>query len=129
MTAWTSAELDKIENAEELTLASLRSDGTLRRPVLVWVVRVDGHIYVRAYKGRASPWFRGAQTRHQGRIQAGGVEKDVTFVEESDPEVNRRVDAAYLAKYARYPQYVAPMVEPAAKSATLELIPLAAGFK
>ena len=123
MTAWTSAELDKIENAEELTLASLRSDGTLRRPVIVWVVRVDGHIYVRAYKGRTSPWFRSIQTRHQGRIQAGGVEKDVAFVEESDPEVNRQVDAAYLAKYARYPQYVAPMVEPAAKSATLKLIP------
>ncbi len=52
------------------------------------------------------------------------MEKDVTFVEESDPEVNRRVDAAYLAKYTRYPQYVAPMVEPAAKSATLKLIPL-----
>ena len=123
MSAWTSAELDKIGKAEELTLSSLRRDGTLRKPVIMWVVRVDGHIYVRAYKGRTSPWFRGAQTRHQGRIQAGGVEKDVAFVEESDPEVNRRVDAAYLAKYARYPQYVAPMVEPAAKSATLELIP------
>ena len=123
MSAWTSAELDKIGKAEELTLSSLRRDGTLRKPVIMWVVRVDGYIYVRAYKGRTSPWFRGAQTRHQGRIHAGGVEKDVAFVEESDPEVNRRVDAAYLAKYARYPQYVAPMVEPAAKSATLELIP------
>ena len=124
MTAWTSAELDQIENAEELTLASLRRDGALRRPVIMWVVCVDGCIYVRAYKGRTSPWFRGAQTQHQGRIRAGGVEKDVAFVEESDSEVNRRVDAAYLAKYARYPQYVAPMVEPAAKSATLKLVPM-----
>lgn len=123
MSAWTSAELDKIDKAEELTLSSLRRDGTLRKPVIMWMVRVDGHVYVRAYKGRTSPWFRGAQTRHQGRIRAGGVEKDVAFMEESDPEVNRRVDTAYLAKYARYPQYVAPMVEPAAKSATLELIP------
>ena len=123
MSAWTSAELDKIGKAEELTLSSLRRDGTLRKPVIMWVVRVDGHIYVRAYKGRTSPWFCGAQTRHQGSIQAGSVEKGVVFVEESNPEVNRRVDAAYLAKYARYPQYVAPMVEPAAKSATLELIP------
>ncbi len=129
MSAWTSPELDKIDKAEELTLSSLRRDGTLRKPVIMWVVRVDGHIYVRAYKGRTSPWFRGAQTRHQGRIRAGGMEKDVAFMEESDPEVNRRVDAAYLAKYAHSPQYVAPMVEPAAKSATLELIPLAAGFK
>lgn len=129
MTEWTSAELDQIENAEELTLASLRSDGTLRSPVIMWVVCVDGRVYVRAHKGRTSPWFRGAQTRHQGRIRAGGVERDVACLEESDPEVNRRVDAAYLTKYARYPQYVAPMVEPAAKSATLELIPLATGFK
>jgi len=123
MSAWTSAELDKIDKAEELPLSSLRRDGTLRKPVIMWMVRVDGHVYVRAYKGRTSPWFRGAQTRHQGRIRAGGVEKDVAFMEESDPKVNRRVDTAYLAKYARYPQYVAPMVEPAAKSATLELIP------
>jgi len=123
MNMWMSAELDKMDKAEELTLSSLRRDGTLRKPVIIWVVRVDGHIYVRAYKGRTSPWFRGAQTKHQGHIRAGGVEKDVTFVEESDPEVNRRVDAAYLAKYGRYPQYVAPMVESAAKSATLELVP------
>ena len=124
MNRWMSAELDKMDKAEELTLSSLRRDGTLRKPVIMWVVRVDGHIYVRAYKGRTSPWFRGAQTKHQGHIRAGGVEKDVNFVEEADPEVNRRVDAAYLAKYGRYPQYVAPMVEPAAKSATLELVPM-----
>jgi len=123
MSAWTSAELDKIDKTEELTLSSLRQDGTLRNPVIMWVVCVDEHVYVRAYKGRTSPWFRGAQTRLQGNIRAGGVERDVIFVEESDPEVNRRVDAAYLAKYARYPQYVAPMVEPAEKSATLKLVP------
>jgi len=123
MSAWTSEELDKIGKAEELTLSSLRRDGTLRKPVIMWVVRVDGHVYVRAYKGRTSPWFRGAQTRHQGHIRADGVEKDVAFVEESNPVVNQQVDAAYLTKYAHYPQYVAPMVEPAAKSATLELVP------
>lgn len=123
MSAWTSAELDKIDKTEELALSSLRQDGTLRNPVIMWVVRVGEHVYVRAYKGRTSPWFRDAQTKHQGYIRASGVEKDVAFVEESDPEVNQRVDAAYLAKYARYPQYVAPMVEPTAKSATLKLVP------
>ena len=33
MTAWTSDELNKIGKAEELRIASLRSDGTLRKPV------------------------------------------------------------------------------------------------
>jgi hypothetical protein len=39
MTAWTSDELGKIAAAEELEIASVRRDGTLRNPVTIWVVR------------------------------------------------------------------------------------------
>ena len=39
MSAWSSAELDRIAAAEELELASARRDGTLRNPVTMWVVR------------------------------------------------------------------------------------------
>jgi hypothetical protein len=39
MTTGTSDELDKIGNAEELRLATECSDGTLRSPVTIWVVR------------------------------------------------------------------------------------------
>jgi hypothetical protein len=39
MTTWTSDELDKIGRVEELRIAPLRRDGTLRNPVTVWVVR------------------------------------------------------------------------------------------
>jgi len=123
MTIWTSDELDKIGNAEELQLQSLRPDGTLRNPVTIWVVRVGDEIYVRAVYGRKSPWFRGVLTRHAGRIRAGGIEKDVSFVEENDPAINDQIDAAYLSKYRRYPQYVAPMVTPLVKAATLKLVP------
>ncbi len=45
---WTSEELNKIGAADELALASLRHDGTLRSPVIVWVVRVDEDILVTA---------------------------------------------------------------------------------
>ena len=95
MTAWTSDELNKIGTAEELRIASLRADGTLRKPVIIWVVRLGDDLYVRSVNGRTSAWFRGVQTRHEGHIQAGGVEKDVTFVEEADPEINDQIDAAY----------------------------------
>jgi hypothetical protein len=40
MTTWTSDELKKIGTAEELKIASLRADGTLRKPVIIWVVRL-----------------------------------------------------------------------------------------
>lgn len=123
MTTWTSEELNKIGNAEELRIASLRRDGTLRKQVIIWVVRLGDDLYVRCVNGREGAWFRGALTRHEGRIWAGGVEKDVAFVEETDPDINARIDEAYLTKYRRYPQWVAPMVTPEARAATIKLVP------
>jgi len=122
MTTWTSDELNQIGSAEELQLQSLRRDGTLRSPVTMWVVRVGDELYVRAVHGRNSPWFRGVLTRHAGHIRAGGVETDVAFVEEANPDLNNKIDAAYLTKYARYPQYVAPMVTPEVRAATIKLM-------
>jgi hypothetical protein len=127
MTTWTSSELNKIGTAEELQIAPLRADGTLRKPVIIWVVRVGDDLYVRSANGRTFAWFRGVQARHEGRIWAGGVEKDVTFVDVAAPDVNDQIDAAYLTKYRRYPQYVSPMVTPEVRAATIQLIPRATG--
>ena len=123
MANWTKDELDKIGTAEELRIASLRRDGTLRNPVIIWVVRLGDDLYVRSVNGRTSGWFRGVLVRYEGRIWAGGVEKDVTFMEVTDPGVNDQIDAAYRFKYRRYPQYVAPLFVPAARAATIKLVP------
>jgi len=124
MTAWTSDELNKIGTAEELEIASLRRDGTLRNPMTVWVVRLGDDLYVRSWRGRTGAWFRGTQVRHEGRIWAGGVEKDVTFVEEADADLNDQIDAAYRTKYRRYgARYVNPMVAAEVRAATIKLVP------
>ena len=54
MTTWTSNELNKIGKAEELQIASLRRDGTLRKPVIIWVVRLGDDLYVCSVYGRGS---------------------------------------------------------------------------
>lgn len=125
MTTWTNDELAKVAAAEELQIAPLRQDGTLHKPVVIWVVRVDDDLYVRSYRARSGGWFRAAQVRHAGHIQAGGVARAVAFVEETDPAVNDRIDAAYRAKYGRYSQYVAPMLTPEVRGTTLKLAPQA----
>ena len=81
MTTWTSEELTKIGAADELRIAPRHHDGTLRKPVIVWVVRHGDALYVRSVNGRTAAWFRGTQVRHEGHIRAGGIEKDVTFAE------------------------------------------------
>jgi hypothetical protein len=122
MTGWTSQELSKIEAADELQLATARRDGTLRSPVTIWVARHGDDLYVRPVNGRTGAWFRRAQTRHEGRIRAGGVDKDVRLVETADN--NDEIDAAYRTKYRRYaPSIVESVVTPKARDASLKLVP------
>ena len=123
MATWSNDELDTIGRADELQIAPRRRDGMLRTPVTIWVVRVGDDLYVRSWRGRGGSWFRGAQARHEGRIWAGGVEQDVTFVEETDPGINDQIDAAYRAKYRRAASYVPPMISPEARATTLRLVP------
>ena len=124
MTTWTSDELNKIGTAEELQIASLRSDGTLRKPVTIWVVRNGDDIYVGSVNGRTAAWFRGTLVRHEGHIQAGGIDKDVTFVEEVAPDINEQIDVAYRTKYRRYAaSIISHIVSPEARSATIKLVP------
>lgn len=126
MSAWTSDELDRIGSADELKIASLRSDGTLRKPKIIWVVRVGDDLYVRSAYGLEAAWFRGTQVRHEGRIWAGGIEKDVIFedVAETEAGIHDRLDDAYRAKYGRYPEsYVMPVVSALSRTVTLKLVP------
>jgi hypothetical protein len=123
MTTWTSEELNKIGTADELLIAPLRRNGTLRNAVTIWVVRLGDDIHVRSVNGRTSAWFRGAQLRNEGHIQAGGVDKDVTFLDESALEINEQIEAAYRTKYRRYPSSVDHIVRSDARAATIKLLP------
>jgi hypothetical protein len=126
MTGWTSEELDRIGTAQELEVAALRADGTLRQPVTIWVIREGDDLYVRSWRGRSGGWYRGVQERHRGHIRAGGVDKDVEFVAVDEEALNQRIDAAYRAKYGRYGSgYVGPMTSGETRTTTLHLEPRA----
>ncbi len=122
MTAWTSDELNRIGAAEELDIMTLRRDGTPRRPLPIWVVRHGDDLYIRSVNGRDAAWYRGTQTRREGHIRAGGVAKEVTFAD-ADLALADQIDAAYRTKYRRYPSIVPSIVRPAARAATIKLVP------
>ena len=90
------------------------------RPVTIWFVRIDGELYVRAYRGTRSRWFRRAIEAHEGRIELDGVEQDVTLVPSDD--MNDAVDEAYRTKYRRS-AYADDMTTDDVRSTTLKLVP------
>lgn len=125
MTSWTADELNRVGGTDELQIASTRADGSLRRYVTIWVVRVGSDIYVRSAHGPDNPWYRRAAASGTGRIRAGGVEKDVSFAAVDDTELQHEIDAAYHAKYDRYPkEFVDPVVGEHSYEATIRLVPL-----
>jgi len=123
MAKWPTEELTRIGRAEEVRIASLRRDGTRRKPVTTWVVPSGDSLYVRSVKGRDGAWFRGVQETHEGRISATGLDREVTFVN-ADHKIDDEVDAAYRTKYRRYAGSILNSVlTPQARSATLKLEP------
>ncbi|APX24911.1 MAG: DUF2255 domain-containing protein [Rhodobacteraceae bacterium] len=117
---WTKQELDTIEDADDFRIAPLREDGvTTGTPTFIWSVVAEGALYVRAYSGTESSWYRAALRERAGRISVAGMTREVTF-SPAEPELNDRIDAAYRAKYVSS-RYLAPMVSDRARAATVRV--------
>ncbi len=125
MSGWSRQDLTAMGEADELRIALVRRDGTLRRPTPVWVVPYDGDLYIRAAYGPTSLGYRATRARRECHIRAGIVDRDVTFtdIDPGDP-VNEHIDAGYRSKYRRYGlTYVDMMLAPTARAATLKITP------
>jgi len=122
MTTWPTHDLAKIAATDDLLISPLREDGkTHGTPTWIWSVVVHGALYVRAYNGKASGWYRAALQQKAGRITAAGLPIDVIF-EPVGGEIQDRIDEAYRAKY-RCSSYLKPMLGDRARSGTVRVIP------
>ena len=122
MNTWSTDELDKIAESDDLHISPFREDGkTYGTPTWIWSVVVDNALYLRAYNGQNSRWYQAAIKQKSGRIHAAGMTKEVTF-EPVDGSINDRIDEAYRTKYNGSP-YLSPMIGKRARSATIRIIP------
>lgn len=116
----TSEEIKKIAAENDFHIAPFREDGeTYGTPTWIWSVTVDDKLYVRAYNGTKSRWYRSALTQKAGKIEAAGMEKKVEF-EPVEGEINVKIDEAYKNKYSSSP-YLSSMISERAKAATVRV--------
>ena len=122
MSAWNPQELERIAETDDLHISPFRDDGTTYgTPTWIWSVVVDTDLYVRAYHGTRSRWYRAAIEQGAGRITAAGLTKEVSF-EPVEGSINDRIDDAYREKYQGSP-YLAPMIGERARAATVRVAP------
>lgn len=122
VTTWSTEELQKIAQTDDLHISPFRDDGaTYGTPTWIWSVVVGSDLYVRAYNGQSSRWYQAAMGQKAGRISAAGMTKAVAF-EPIDGSINDRIDEAYRLKYQNS-EYLSPMISNGARSATVKIVP------
>jgi len=119
---WLQDDLQKIDKADDLKISPLREDGTTHgTPTWIWAVVVNNDLYVRAYHGQNSRWYKSAIKQKAGRIHAAGMVKDVRF-EKVQGNISTQIDEAYKNKYKGSP-YLSHMISDASIAATIKIIP------
>jgi hypothetical protein len=122
MADWNPTELEQIASTREIEVSALREDGALTKPVTIWAVRVGDELYVRSVRGDAGGWFRAAEQRHEGRIEAETTAVDVAF-EDVPHHLDEELDEAYKAKYGYPSDPVDSITSDAAKATTIRVVP------
>nr|WP_296065371.1 DUF2255 family protein [uncultured Actinoplanes sp.] len=119
--AWDNATARQLADAEEVVVA-VPAPGRPEVRTPIWVVAVDGDLYVRSWKGENGLWYRRARRHGTGSVVADGQEHEVRFTAAGEPDVNARIDQAYQRKYGTSP-YTEAMIRPPATSTTMRLDP------
>jgi hypothetical protein len=122
MAEWNPTELATIGGTREVEVSSLREDGSLTKPVTIWAVRVGDELYVRSVRGDAGGWYKAAERRHEGRIDAEDTGVDVAF-EDAPHHLDDEIDAAYKEKYGYPSSSVDSVITDAAKATTVRVVP------
>lgn len=115
-----SQAIEMISERNDFHIAPCREDGeTFGTLTWIWVVEVEGSLYVRAYNGVNSRWYKSALSQKAGKIKSNGTEFKVQFQPISG-EMSDKIDEAYRVKYSSSP-YLQSMISDRAKATTVKV--------
>lgn len=94
MTDWAQT-VGQIAASDDLHIAPFGADGaTYGTPTWIWSVVVEGRLFVRAWNGPRSAWYRSAMTQRAGRVIAAG--ESGSDPEDGDPHLLHAVAEPWL---------------------------------
>ena len=114
-------------------VAALRDSKGLRiragtRPhrfIGIWVVVVEGRVFVRSWSLKPRSWYRTFLDEPTGAIQVAGREFEVRAVQTKSERLNDKIDRAYLEKYNTPAslKYARDLGRAKSRATTTELVP------
>lgn len=123
---FTADDLDVLRLASYLRIRAGR--GT-HRFTGIWVVIVEGRVFVRSWGLKPGGWYQTFRSEPRGTIRLGERELPVRAVRTRRERLLAAVDEAYLAKYTSRASapFACGLGERARRATTTELVPDGAG--
>ena len=118
---FSGPELQELQDAKILGVRS----GSDHRHTGVWVVVVEGRVFVRSWNDKPTGWYRAFRGEPRGTVSVTGRELAVRALPVRSAHLRRAVTQAYGAKYPTKgsEKWVRGFGEPAREATTLELVP------
>ncbi|HSE25712.1 MAG TPA: DUF2255 family protein [Pyrinomonadaceae bacterium] len=117
-------KVDVVEAARAAKIAGVRA-GSTHRYTGVWIVVVEGRLFVRSWNDKPTGWFRAFQNEPNGELQVGQLEIPVLGKNVRSARIRDAVTQAYAEKYNTKgsQKWVKGFGEPQRLVNTLEFVP------
>lgn len=116
---------DFYKHLQQHTLTGIRAGRKHHAFLDIWMVEVEGRIFARSWGKSQRSWFTTLLTEGTGEIMYGEQQLYIRGIKQEDPEMNRLISKAYLARY-QAPESI-PYAEGIAREDyfdyTMELVP------
>ena len=119
-TRFSDVEIETLRHAKMLGVRS----GTEHRYTGVWVVVVEGRVFVRSWNDKPTGWYRAFRQQPRGSLSVAGQEAPVRAVAVRSERLRHAVSAAFASKYSTKGslKWVRGLAEPHREATTLELV-------
>jgi hypothetical protein len=114
--------LGLLDETEEVRIETRRGEDSPEHRTIIWVVVVDGDVFVRSVRGPKGRWYREISSHPEGALHVEDTRIPVRAASVTDESTVDAVSAAFRRKYQQSsPASTEAMVRPETLPTTLKL--------
>src|ERR671910_945919 len=113
-----------LDETREVRIETRREDGSPEHRTIIWVVVVEGEVFVRSVRGAKGRWYREISSNPEGALHVEDDRIPVQAAPTTEAATVDAVSAAFRSKYQQSsPASTEAMVRPETLPTTLRLSP------